>query len=85
MEIARKVSPMGLMDGFVGFTGFNTLHGVIKNQTQNGHMANNFTALFHAGMAAPIALSYILSGNEKIYYLLKKFCSDILRMIHFIL
>ena len=24
MEIARKVSPMGLMDGFVGFTGFNT-------------------------------------------------------------
>ena len=49
MEIARKMSPMGLMDGFVGFTGFNTLHSVIKEQTQNGHMANNFTALFHAG------------------------------------
>ena len=65
MEIARKMSPMGLMDGFVGFTGFNTLHSVIKEQTQNGHMANNFTALFHAGTAAPIALSYILSGNEK--------------------
>ena len=75
IEIVRKVSPMGLMDGFVGFTGFNTLHGVIKEQTQNGHMANNFTALFHAGTAAPIALSYILSGNAKIYYLLQKFCS----------
>ena len=46
MEIARKVSPTGLMDGFVGFTGFNTLHNVIKEQTENGHMANNFTALF---------------------------------------
>ena len=75
MEIARKVSPTGLMDGFAGLTGFNTLHAVIKEHTQNGNMANNFTALFHAGISTPIALTYILSGNEKIYYLLQKFSS----------
>ena len=48
MEIARKVSPMGLMDGCVSFMGFNMIHNVLKGEFLNGHMANNFTALFHA-------------------------------------
>ena len=75
MEIARKVSPMGLMDGCVSFMGFNMIHNVLKGEFLNGHMANNFTALFHAGTATQIALSYILSGNDKNYYLLKQYCS----------
>jgi len=75
MELVRKISPMGLMDGCVSFMGFNMIHSAINVQTQNGNMSNNFTALFHAGSAVQLALSYIISGNDKNYYVLKKFCS----------
>ena len=36
-------------------------------------MANNFTALSHAGGSSIMALSYLLTKDTKLYYLLKKF------------
>ena len=36
-------------------------------------MANNFTALFHASGSSIMALSYLISGNSNVYYILKKF------------
>ena len=72
LDILKTLNPMGVMDGFVSFMGFNQLHHFLNSMMER-NMANNFTALSHAGGSSIMALSYLLTKDTKLYYLLKKF------------
>ena len=72
LETLKTINPMGVMDGFVSFMGFNQFHHFL-NSLMERNMANNFTALGHATGSSIMALSYLLTKNTKLYYLLKKF------------
>ena len=72
-------------NGF-SFIGFQTIHRILAFYTKHGHIANNFTALFHALFASQLAGIHILStlnkdqsriylNHSNIYRLLQCFCS----------
>ena len=68
----KSINPMGVMDGFVSLVGFNQFHHFLNSMMER-NMANNFTALGHACGSSMMALGYLLTGNTKLYYFLKKF------------
>ena len=68
----KSINPMGVMDGFVSLMGFNQFHHFLNSMMER-NMANNFTALGHAGGSSMMALGYLITGNTKLYYFLKKF------------
>jgi len=71
-EIIKYIKPMSLMDSCISWSGFNLIH-ILLNLNMERNMANNFTALVHAMGCGSLGLSYMLTKNPKLYYLLKKF------------
>lgn len=54
------------MNNYISFTGFQILHKIINLYTKHDHMANNFTALFHAFLTSQLAGIHILSTSNKV-------------------
>jgi hypothetical protein len=73
LEVLKKMNPMGVMDGLVSYMGFTQIHYFLNSILMERNMANNFTALVHASGSSIMALSYLISGNSNLYYILKKF------------
>ena len=72
LQVVKSVNPIGVMDSLVSWTGFNMFHTFLNSMMER-NMANNFTALGHASGSSLVALSYLITKNPSLYYLLKKF------------
>ena len=68
----KSISPFSIMDSCVAWMGFNMIHNSL-NTVMERKLANNFSALFHAMGCGSLGLSYMLTKNPDLYYLLKKF------------
>ena len=72
LEVMKYINPISIMDRCVSFIGFKSIHTIL-NLKMERNMSNNFTSLFHACGSSMIALSYLISGDESTYYILKNF------------
>ena len=76
MEIYNYINPTVLLDGYIGFGGFNLIHKFLEEgwrTNMNRNMANNFTALIHASGSVAISGLYILTKKSNIYRVLRSY------------
>ena len=75
MKLINYINVPSIIDYSVSLISFNTIHKFFEIffGSDNHDISNNFTALTHALGSSSLAFSYLVSKENRIYNILKKF------------